>query len=120
MSVSAAATQQVANCAGRLRGRRPARAPTPARQAGGARREAVRALGWGGQGTALGPGPPGASPVVQLWPSNRLVTEPSLNTSLIARASSGAIDSTVSLSNCFSCGTGSVFVMMISLILEVF
>jgi len=38
----------------------------------------------------------------QLWPSNRLVTEPSLYTSLIARASSGAIDSTVSLSNCFS------------------
>ncbi len=52
----------------------------------------------------------------QLWPSNRLVTEPSLNTSLIARPRSGAMDSTVSLSNRFSCGTGSVFVMMISLI----
>jgi hypothetical protein len=38
----------------------------------------------------------------QVWPSNRLVTEPSLNTSLIARASSGAIESTVSLSNRFS------------------
>ncbi len=38
----------------------------------------------------------------QLWPSNRLVTEPSLKTSLIARARSGAMDSTVSLSNFFS------------------
>src|SRR5579872_2575011 len=52
----------------------------------------------------------------QVCPSNRLVTEPSLNTSLIARPSSGAIESTVSLSNRFSCGTGSVLVMMISLI----
>jgi hypothetical protein len=33
----------------------------------------------------------------QLWPSKRLVTEPSLNTSLIARAFSGAMDSTVSV-----------------------
>src|ERR1700685_4416771 len=52
----------------------------------------------------------------QLWPSNRLVTDPSLNTSLIARAISGAIESTVSLSNFFSSGTGSVLVMMTSLI----
>ena len=41
-------------------------------------------------------------PGVQVWPSNRLVTDPSLNSSLIARASSGAMDRTVSLSNRFS------------------
>jgi hypothetical protein len=36
---------------------------------------------------------------VQLWPSKRLVTEPSLNTSVIARAIKGAMESTVSLSS---------------------
>src|SRR4051812_46792511 len=36
---------------------------------------------------------------VQLAPSKRLVTEPSSKTSLIARARSGAMESTVSLSN---------------------
>src|SRR5690606_4671121 len=50
--------------------------------------------------------------------SNRLVTEPSLNTSLIARASSGAIDSWVSLSNCRSFDTGSELVMTTSEIRE--
>ena len=42
-------------------------------------------------------------------PSNRLVTEPSSKTSRIARAISGAIDSTVSLSKRRSSGIGSVF-----------
>src|ERR1700753_3851828 len=118
---------------------------SPARLAGWAWREAVLALGRGVRGTSLvvrtarcqhpgrrprasgggggdgrlrSPSPWRASSALSA--SNRLVTEPSLNTSLIARASSGAIDSTVSLSNRFSCGTGSVLVMMISLILEFF
>src|SRR6201996_5530619 len=54
----------------------------------------------------------------QLSPPNRLVTEPSLNTSLMARATSGAIDSTVSLSNRRSAGIGSVLVTTTSLIRE--
>src|SRR5436190_7034084 len=94
--------------------------PTPARLAGWARREAVLVPGRGVGGTGLAARtarePPrgrrpratggagttvsgaGGQAAAQLWPSNRLVTEPSLNTSLIARASSGAMDSTVSLS----------------------
>src|SRR6266536_6305963 len=56
----------------------------------------------------------------QLWPSKRLVTEPSLNTSVIARAISGAIDKTVSLSIRLSCAIGSVLVTTISSIFEFF
>src|SRR5579875_2980115 len=129
---------------GRRRGRRPsgafdARSPSGVGAAGsgpGRRRGAQgrpygrdrprpphgrrpRASGGGGD-DGLGSTEDGGGPPAQLWPSNRLVTEPSLNTSLIARASSGAIDSTVSLSKRFSCGIGSVLVMMISLILEFF
>src|SRR5579884_944748 len=44
-----------------------------------------RASGGGGDDGHLGTGHLGRP--AQLWPSNRLVTEPSLNTSLIARAS---------------------------------
>ena len=55
---------------------------------------------------------------VQVRPSNRLVTEPSLKTSWMARPMSGAIDSTVSLSKRFSAGMGSVLVTMTSLIRE--
>ena len=54
----------------------------------------------------------------QVRPSNRLVTDPSLKTSWMARAMSGAIDSTVSLSKRFSAGMGSVLVTMTSLIRE--
>src|SRR5260370_22331767 len=56
----------------------------------------------------------------QLWPSNRLVTDPSLNTSLIARAISGAIDRTVSFSNRFSLVIGSVLQTIPSLMRELF
>src|SRR5215469_5383738 len=56
----------------------------------------------------------------QLCPSNRLVTDPSLKTSLIARASSGAIESTVSLSNRFSFVIGIVLQTITSLIREFF
>ena len=59
-------------------------------------------------------------PANQVWPSNRLVTDPSLKTSWMARAMSGAIDSTVSLSNRFSGGMGSVLVTMTSPIREFF
>ena len=52
----------------------------------------------------------------QLRPSNRLVTEPSSKTSLIAWPSSGAIESTVSLSNSCSGRIGSVLVTITSLI----
>jgi hypothetical protein len=52
--------------------------------------------------------------------ANRLVTEPSSKTSRIARAISGAIDSTVILSSSFSPGVGSVLVTMTSLTLEFF
>src|SRR5699024_2437333 len=45
---------------------------------------------------------------------NRLVTEPSINTALTAWASSGAIDSTVSLSKRFCSGIGSVLVTITS------
>src|SRR4051794_7312205 len=48
-------------------------------------------------------------------PSKRLVTEPSSKTSLMARARSGAIDRTVSLSNWRSGSIGSVLVTMTSL-----
>src|ERR1700744_2971993 len=54
----------------------------------------------------------------QLSPPNKLVTEPSLNTSLMARAISGAMESTVSLSNRRSGGIGSVLVITTSLIRE--
>ena len=56
--------------------------------------------------------------LAQVRPSNMLVTDPSLKTSLMARAMSGAIDSTVSLSKRFSGGMGSVLVTMTSLIRE--
>ena len=56
--------------------------------------------------------------LAQVRPSNRLVTDPSLKTSWMARAMSGAIDSTVSLSKRFSGGMGSVLVTMTSLIRE--
>jgi len=59
-------------------------------------------------------------PANQVWPSNRLVTDPSLKTSWMARAMSGAIDSTVSLSNRFSGGMGRVLVTMTSPIREFF
>src|SRR5690606_4959638 len=60
--------------------------------------------------------PPGLSArTAQVSPSNRLVTEPLLNTSWIARAIVGAIDSTVSLSNRFSSGIGRVLVTTTSL-----
>ena len=52
----------------------------------------------------------GVSHLVYAAPSNMLVTEPSSNTSLIAFAKSGAIDSTVSLSKRFSGETGRVSV----------
>src|SRR3954467_15963679 len=50
----------------------------------------------------------------QALPSKRLVTEPSSKISRIARAMSGAIDSTVSLSNRLSSSSGSVLVMTTS------
>ena len=53
---------------------------------------------------AVGEGNPCAPRTGQAWPSNRLVTEPSSKTSRIARLISGAIESTVSLSNCCSGG----------------
>ena len=56
--------------------------------------------------------------LAQVRPSNRLVTDPSLKTSWMARAMSGAIDSTVSLSKRFSGGMGSVLVTITSLIRE--
>ena len=66
-----------------------------------------------------GTGPQAASRcLAQVRPSNRLVTDPSLKTSWMARAMSGAIDSTVSLSKRFSGGMGSVLVTMTSLIRE--
>ena len=54
-----------------------------------------------GRLTGRGPDQSGgqSAGVAQAWPSNRLVTEPSSKTSWIARLISGAIDSTVSLSN---------------------
>src|SRR5690349_17783672 len=52
--------------------------------------------------------------------SNRLVTEPSSNTSRTALAIVGAIDSTVILSSSSSLGVGSVFVNTNSLTLEFF
>src|SRR5450759_2846127 len=53
-------------------------------------------------------------------PSNSLVTEPSPKTSEMARASSGAIGMTVSLSNRRSSLSGSVLVTTTSLIREFF
>src|SRR5690606_30579838 len=52
----------------------------------------------------------------QLRPPNRVVTDPSSKTSRMARASSGAIESTVILSSCFSGGSGRVLVTTTSLI----
>ena len=83
---------------------------------------AVGTEGWSAPTVAGAPVPPnrgmagrgsyriGLARAGQLCPSKRLVTEPSLKTSLIALASSGAMDSTVSLSNRFSCATGKVLV----------
>src|SRR5690606_27580573 len=56
------------------------------------------------------------APDAQLRPPKRVVTEPSSKTSRIARANSGAIDRTVSLSSCFSGGSGRVLVTTTSLI----
>src|SRR6266511_1525687 len=50
-------------------------------------------------------------------PPNSVVTDPSSNTSRIARAINGAIDRTVSLSRCVPSGRGSVLVTTTSLIL---
>ena len=55
----------------------------------------------------------GRSPA-QAWPSKRLVTEPSSKTSLIARAMSGAIESTVELVEPRSSAIGRVLVTMTS------
>ena len=96
----------------------------PDRQQAGRRRKASpppTALPVSGSGTApvAQVRPPGqVRPLAQVRPSNRLVTEPSLKTSWMARAMSGAIDSTVSLSKRFSGGMGSVLVTMTSLIRE--
>ena len=58
--------------------------------------------------------------MAQLWPSNKLVTDPSLKTSLMARAINGAIDRTVSLSNRLSFEIGRVLVTITSLTREFF
>ena len=76
---------------------------------GPGRRVDVRPAGHGGQAW------PSLS---QAWPSNRLVTEPSSKTSWMARLISGAIDSTVSLSNSCASSIGSVLVTMTSAALQ--
>ena len=76
-----------------------------------------RAVGTANLCAGLLPGCAGRS-AGQVRPSNRLVTEPSLKTSWMARPMSGAIDSTVSLSKRFSAGMGRVLVTMTSLIRE--
>src|SRR5690606_33073603 len=65
--------------------------------------------------TVTGPRPLGDG-VPRLRPPKSVVTEPSSKTSRMARANSGAIDSTVILSSLFSGGSGSVFVTTTSLI----
>jgi hypothetical protein len=96
----------------------------PDRQQAGRRRKASTppvALPASGPGTAPSPRQapwPRERPLAQVRPSNRLVTDPSLKTSWMARAMSGAIDSTVSLSKRFSGVMGSVLVTMTSLIRE--
>src|SRR5215471_7220732 len=98
----------------------PARRMTPVPpnrgMAGRGRGSWPRERGTLGQGSHPRPGP--SHQRYKLCPSNRLVTDPSVNTSWMACASSFAMDRTVSLSNFFSCATGSVLVMTTSLIRE--